>query len=157
MARVPSPNSHELIAGRRLLPERTQNASKSPRFQDEVDVKQPRELFPRFMVIWYPTNYVLILPPRIAPPISQDQSLDLRLPCTGTTFINDQSPPQQVHSLFRLNRSRLSSPPSLRLTMTDVTENTAEINDAVFCLAHFKEVVRHIPPYPTSSLIICVC
>ncbi|KAF8500378.1 hypothetical protein F5888DRAFT_1379957 [Russula emetica] len=24
--------------------------------------------------------------------------------------------------------------------MTDVTENTAEINDAVFCLTHFKEV-----------------
>ncbi len=128
-----------------------------PPFYPGAVIERPRALFPRFMVIWYPTNYVSILPPRIAPPISQDQSLDLRLPCTGTTFINDQSPPQQVHSLFRLNRSRLSSPPSLRLTMTDVTENTAEINDAVFCLAHFKEVVRHIPPYPTSSLIICVC
>ena len=38
--------------------------------------------------------------------------------------------------------------------MTDVAppSKTAEINDAVFCLAHFKEVVRHVPHTPGPLL-----
>jgi hypothetical protein len=81
----------------------------SSRCSDAV-IEEPRELFPRFMVIWYPTNYVSILPPRIVPLFPRTSHLT----CDFRVRSNDQSPPQQ-DSLFRLNRSRLSSPPSLRL------------------------------------------